>query len=158
MGRGEKIMKQNPNILILGEHAEEVNKIAKLLTAQKKYQVYAAYLADDALEIIRKENKGLGKLFRERIKLVVFEGEMPGGLGILKRLKKIDPDLRTIIISSQVQMGYWLDAYLECGSIAYLALPLNEDELVWTIEMFFQGREGLVKTFTFRDISMRGMR
>ena len=145
-----------PSLLVFGEDPDEVIKVANILDSSKKYQIYVAYSPGEAAAIIKKQNRGFFKLSKNKVKLLIFGSNMPEGFEFLKQIVKIAPDLRTIIISPDVQMNYWLDAYLNYKAITYLSKSFKEDELIWTVDAFFQGKEDLIKSWTFRDISMMG--
>jgi DNA-binding NarL/FixJ family response regulator len=134
-----------PHILVYGVQAGEVDRIVSVLSGEGKYRIHKAYFIGEALEIIKRAAVSP----RHKVKLVVFQAQMPTGIEVLKRIIEEAPDLRTVIISADSYTDCWLNAYLECNAVAYLPGPADEEELRWLVDLFFKGEERFLKNWTF---------
>jgi len=83
-------IKRHPHILIVDEITANKIKLAELL-AILKYRTYILTEEEDPLEIFEKHKSHINFLL-----LNMIRPEVPDGVQLLKRLKKIDPNSKVI--------------------------------------------------------------
>ena len=79
--------------------------------------------------------EALAKLRVERIDLLITDVSMPviDGLTLMKKAKNLYPDLKVIVVSAYDNFDYVKTA-LRNGAENYLLKPLNQDELIETLQ------------------------
>lgn len=71
---------------------------------------------------------------RHRVDIVITDIRMPklDGIGLIKRIKQLDPDTKHIILSGHDDFSYTKES-IKLGIENYLLKPINEDELSSTL-------------------------
>jgi two-component system response regulator YesN len=95
--------------------------------------------------------EALAKLRVERIDLLITDVSMPviDGLTLMKKAKNLYPDLKVIVVSAYDNFDYVKTA-LRNGAENYLLKPLNQDELIETLQKTVENIENdsLSKLYT----------
>jgi DNA-binding response OmpR family regulator len=135
-------MAKKPLIMIVEDEKDVADSIGQPIKSTNKYDVVIVYSAKDALKQISKTGTfmGIGSI---PIRLILLDIKMPemDGLQFLSELRKEHPpdSVGVIIISA------WEDkekfAKAREGSVAgYLIKPFNNDDLLFAIDRFFEGK------------------
>ncbi len=92
------------------------------------------------VDIAESAEKSLNKVKNGKFNIALIDIILPDmdGVSLLASLKKIDPDLRCIIITGYASIETAIGA-LNKGASAYLTKPLNMDEVLATIKEIFEG-------------------
>jgi DNA-binding NtrC family response regulator len=137
-------------VVLVVEQKEEIReKLAQILAKQKEYTV----LIETSSKQIRDKYKEIIKNAAQIVLLVdiiiddVIDNEI-GGVNLIQELKKINPDLRGLIISSiKGAKNFTADAInlvtlnIRKGAFDYLAWPFSETELLKKLELAFDQNE-----------------
>ena len=92
------------------------------------------------VDIAESAKKSIDKVKDNKFHIVFIDIILPDmdGVSLLASLKKIDPDIRFIIITGYASLETSIGA-LNKGASAYLTKPLNMDEVISTIRKIFNG-------------------
>lgn len=140
----------NPLIMVVDDEVDVANSIAHVIEDTKKYEVITAYSAKEALEQLAK-NKVLFGLGGNRIRLVVLDIKMPemDGLQFLEKIRKEHgEDIGVTMLTAWEDEEKW-DRATAGFVVNYIKKPFKSDELVSTIDSFFEGKEGKMVLETF---------
>jgi CheY-like chemotaxis protein len=140
----------NPLIMVVDDEVDVANSIAHVIEDTKKYEVITAYSAKEALEQLAK-NKVLFGLGGNRIRLVVLDIKMPemDGLQFLEKIRKeYGEDIGVTMLTAWEDEEKW-DRATAGFVVNYIKKPFKSDELVSTIDRFFEGKEGKMVLETF---------
>jgi CheY-like chemotaxis protein len=87
-----------------------------------------------AVELAASGEEALEKLAERRFAAAVLDLQLPGlhGLEVLRRARELRPELRVVILSAHTEQANVLQA-LRLGAFDYLAKPLHEEELVFSV-------------------------
>jgi DNA-binding response OmpR family regulator len=90
--------------------------------------------AGHAVELAASGEQALDKLAERSFGAVVLDLQLPGmhGLEVLRRARELRPELRVVILSAHTEQVNVLQA-LRLGAFDYLAKPLHEEELVFSV-------------------------
>ncbi len=119
---------KNRNILIVDDD-ENISTSLGLIFKKKGHVVD---IADSAEKSINRVKNG-------KFNIALIDVILPDidGVSLLASLKKIDPDLRGIIITGYASIETAIGA-LNKGASAYLTKPLNMDEVIATVNEIFE--------------------
>jgi len=120
----------NNKILIVDDESD-VRNILNIFVTQNGYEALLAKNAEEAIEILSKDN----------IDLVISDIKMPGlnGIELLKFIKKNWKDIEVIIITGYQSLSTAKDA-LHWGAYDYISKPLDINKVLNIIQRAFQGR------------------
>jgi len=112
---------------------DDQNGIRVLLTevfGSEGYRTYQASNGRLALEIVRKEKPDI----------VLLDMKIPGmdGLEILKQIKKIDADVKVIMMTAYGELDTIKEA-TECGALMHFTKPFDIDELRMAVRSVLRG-------------------
>jgi signal transduction histidine kinase len=124
----ENLSEINHNLLVIDDEVE----ITKSLFRQfrKKYNVFVANSADEAMPILEKED----------IQVVLSDQRMPGttGIGFFRAIKNKYPDALKLILTGYSDIEAVITAINEGQVFRYLTKPWNPAELNMAIEEAFE--------------------
>lgn len=85
---------------------------------------YAVILSDDPV-------KALEIMSHEKVDLIVADQRMPqiSGIEFLKKAKKLNQEVKSIILTAYGDLDTIIAAYGECGVYKFLSKPWNNDEI-----------------------------
>ncbi|MDR1166770.1 MAG: sigma-54 dependent transcriptional regulator [Deltaproteobacteria bacterium] len=114
----------NPHILIVDDE-EHIRKIMSIMLKKKGYACETAASGEEAL----------GKFQEASFDAVITDLKMPGvdGLGLLSRLKELEPDIIVIVVTAFATMETAILA-MKAGAYDYISKPFNEEEIVLVLE------------------------
>jgi PAS domain S-box-containing protein len=103
-----------------------VRDVARTVLERTGFQVVSAEDGEEALEIYRREGRG--------IDLVLLDYIMPrmNGVQVLKELQQLDPDV-CVLFSSGYHTDHEVDQLLAAGGRGFVAKPYRPQDLVQTI-------------------------
>ena len=89
------------------------------------YKIFQASNGKQALDIVK----------MRRPDLVLLDIKIPGidGIEILKRMKKIVPDIKVIIMTAYGELNM-IEEAMELGAITYFAKPFDIEEMRYTVK------------------------
>lgn len=120
-----KIVKGTGHILVMDDD-ESIRKALQRLLEEFGYQVESAAEGKTAVKLFRKALTA-GKPFKAAILDLTIPGGM-GGVETLERLRKIDPEIRSIVTSGHANAPV-IAQYKEYGFRGRLAKPFQVEEL-----------------------------
>jgi two-component system response regulator AtoC len=139
-----------PTIMVVDDEVDVANAIANTIRDTGRYQVLTANSGKEALEKLAK-NKILFGLGGNRIHLVLLDIKMPemDGLTLLENIRKdFGEDIGIAMLTAWEDEEKWNRA--TAGYVVnYIRKPFKAEELLGTIDKFFEGDEGnlVMKTF-----------
>lgn len=118
---------------------DDQNGIRVLLTEVFNSEGYKTYQASNgmlALEIVKKDKPDL----------VLLDMKIPGmdGLEILKRIKKIDPDVKVIMMTAYGELDMIKEA-TESGALMHFTKPFDIDELRTAVHAELRGGPSITR-------------
>ena len=116
------------NILIVDDDKSIASSLGLIIT-KSGYNVDIAESAERAINIVKN-----GKFNIALIDIILPDKD---GVSLLASLKKIDPDLRGIVITGYASIETAIGA-LNRGASAYLTKPLHMDEVLATVNEIFE--------------------
>jgi len=139
-----------PIILAVDDETEIANIITENIQSTGRYDVITAYSAIEALKELNK-NKTLWGLGANKVSLIISDIKMPemDGLEFLERVRKdYGENIGVIMLTAWEDEEKW-DRATAGFVINYIKKPYKRDELIKTIDSFFEGKEGelVLKTF-----------
>jgi CheY-like chemotaxis protein len=139
-----------PVVMVVDDEVDVANSIANVIKDTSRYEVITAYAAKDALEQLNK-NKVFFGLGGNRIRLVLLDIKMPemDGLQLLERIRKdYGEDIGISMLTAWEDEEKW-DRATSGFVVNYIKKPFKTDELVGTIDKYFEGKEGKMVLETF---------
>lgn len=139
-----------PLIMVVDDEVDVANSIANTIKDFKRYEVITAYSAKEALEHLKK-NKAFMGLGGNRIRLIFLDIKMPemDGLQALEKIRKnFGEDIGISMLTAWEDEEKW-DRATSGFVINYIKKPFKSEELIATINSFFEGKEEkmVIKTF-----------
>lgn len=118
------------NILLVDDKESVLESLQELFSRK-------GYTVDTAQDV----SEALRKIDKRPFELIVSDVRMPGlsGLDLLKEVKKKNTDTRVIIITAYGQIAEAVSA-IKQGAYDYLAKPLDDDTLLFAVEMALRER------------------
>lgn len=139
-----------PVVMVVDDEVDVANSIANVIRDTSRYEVLTAYSAKDALEQLSK-NKVFFGLGGNRIRLVLLDIKMPGmdGLQLLERVRKdYGEDIGVAMLTAWEDEDKW-DRATSGFVVNYIKKPFQTDDLINTIDSYFEGKEGKMVLDTF---------
>jgi CheY-like chemotaxis protein len=140
----------NPLIMVVDDEVDVANSIANVIRDTKRFEVVTAFSAKEALEQLEK-NKVFFGLGGNRIRLIFLDIKMPemDGLQFLEKLRKnYGEDIGVSMLTAWEDEEKW-DRATSGFVVNYIKKPFRSEELISTIEKYFEGKEGKMVLDTF---------
>lgn len=139
-----------PLIMVVDDEIDVANSIADTIKDTKRYEVITAYSAKQALEHLKKNKVFMG-LGGNRIRLILLDIKMPemDGLQALEKIRKdFGEDIGISMLTAWEDEEKW-DRATSGFVINYIKKPFKSEELIATLDNFFEGKEEkmVLKTF-----------
>ena len=117
-------MPEGKKILIVDDDRDIVKIITTMLEG-KEWDISVAYSGTEALENVT----------ANRPEIILLDIMMPemNGIEVLKKIRKIDPEARIIMITAFGDVESYLDS-MELGAYEYINKPFETEELLGMIE------------------------
>jgi CheY-like chemotaxis protein len=128
--------------MVVDDEIDVANAIANTIKDTGRYEVVAAYSADEAIAQLTK-NKILFGLGGNRIRLIFLDIKMPqvDGLQLLKKIRKnYGEDIGISMLTAWEDEEKW-DKATAGFVVNYIKKPFKADELISTIDKFFEGQD-----------------
>jgi two-component system response regulator (stage 0 sporulation protein F) len=108
---------------------DDQNGIRMLLSevfSSEGYQTFQAYNGNSAIEIVKQDVADL----------VLLDMKIPGmdGVEILKRIKKINPDIKVIMMTAYGELDMLREA-VESGALMHFTKPFDIDALLYAVNL-----------------------
>ncbi|OGC36960.1 hypothetical protein A2311_04840 [candidate division WOR-1 bacterium RIFOXYB2_FULL_48_7] len=139
-----------PLVMVVDDEKEVANVIAQTISETGRYDVVTVYSAKDALQALAKHKRLLG-LAGNSIRLIFLDIKMPemDGLQFLERVRKdYGEDIGICMLTAWEDEEKW-DRATSGFVVNYLKKPFKKEELIRTLDRFFEGREGELVLDTF---------
>lgn len=139
-----------PLVMVVDDEIDVANSISKTVKDTKRYEVVTAYSAQEALENLKK-NKVFFGLGGNRIRLILLDIKMPGmdGLQFLEKIRSdFGEDIGVSMLTAWEDAEKW-DRATSGFVINYIKKPFTSEELVSTIDAYFEGQEDKMVMNTF---------
>jgi DNA-binding NtrC family response regulator len=122
---GKQKVITNPASILIVDDEEHIRRIMRIMLSKRGYVCATAASGEEALALIKKES----------FDAVFTDLKMPGldGLGLLAKLKEMDPDIVVIVLTAFASMETAILA-MKAGAYDYISKPFNEDEIVIVLE------------------------
>ncbi|MFC1510772.1 response regulator [Candidatus Margulisiibacteriota bacterium] len=139
-----------PIVMVVDDEADVANTISNTIRDEDKYDVLTAYSAKEALEHLKK-NKIMMGLGGNRIRFVFLDIKMPDmdGLQLLEKIRKeFGEDIGISMLTAWEDDEKWERA--TSGFVVnYVKKPFKSEDLLSTLDKFFEGKEGKMVLDTF---------
>lgn len=132
----------NPVIMVVDDEVDVANAITNILKDTNKYEVVTCYSAKEALEQLG-SHKVLFGLGGNRIRLIFLDIKMPevDGLALLHQIRHdFGEDIGISMLTAWEDAEKW-DKATAGFVVNYIKKPFKSDELLATVEKFFEGFE-----------------
>jgi two-component system response regulator (stage 0 sporulation protein F) len=108
---------------------DDQNGIRMLLSevfSNEGYQTFQAYNGNSAIEIVKQDVPDL----------VLLDMKIPGmdGVEILKHIKKINPDIKVIMMTAYGELDMLREA-VESGALMHFTKPFDIDALLYAVNL-----------------------
>jgi CheY-like chemotaxis protein len=140
----------NPLIMVVDDEVDVANSIANVIRDTKRFEVVTAFSAKEALELLEK-NKVFFGLGGNRIRLIFLDIKMPemDGLQFLEKLRKnYGEDIGVSMLTAWEDEEKW-DRATSGFVVNYIKKPFRSEDLISTIDKYFEGKEGKMVLDTF---------
>jgi len=140
----------NSTIMVVDDEVDVANSIANIIKDTKRYDVLVAYSAKEAFENLEK-NKVFFGLGGNRIRLILLDIKMPemDGLQFLEKLRKeFGEDIGVSMLTAWEDEEKW-DRATSGFVVNYIKKPFKAEDLITTIDKFFEGQESKMILETF---------
>src|SRR3989339_187145 len=140
----------NPIIMVVDDEVDVANVISDTIRDTGKYEVLTAYSAKDALDKLNKNRSFLG-LGGNQIRLIFLDIKMPemDGLQLLEKIRRdYGEDIGISMLTAWEDEEKWEKA-TSGFVINYIKKPFKTEDLLMTIEKFFEGDETKMVLNTF---------
>ena len=140
----------NPLIMVVDDEPDVANSITNTIKDTGRYEVLTAYSAKEALQYLSKHKVLLG-LGGNRIRLILLDIKMPemDGLQFLEKVRKdYGEDIGVSMLTAWEDEEKW-DRATSGFVINYIKKPFKADELISTIDGYFEGKETSMIINTF---------
>ncbi|MFH1387285.1 MAG: response regulator [bacterium] len=140
----------NPLVMVVDDEVDVANAIANTIKDTKRYDVVVANSAKDGLNLLAKNKVFLG-LGGNKIRLILLDIKMPemDGLQFLEKVRKdYGEDIGVSMLTAWEDEEKW-DKATSGFVINYIKKPFKGEELITTVDGFFEGREGKMVLDTF---------
>lgn len=140
----------NPLVMVVDDEVDVANSIANVIKDTKRYEVITAYSAKEALEHLAK-NKVFFGMGGNRVRLILLDIKMPemDGLQLLDKIRKdYGEDIGISMLTAWEDEEKW-DRATSGFVINYIKKPFKAEELISTIDNFFEGKDTKMVLDTF---------
>lgn len=140
----------NPLVMVVDDEVDVANSIANVIKDTKRYGVVTAYSAKEALEHLSK-NKVFFGMGGNHIRLILLDIKMPemDGLQLLEKVRKdYGEDIGIAMLTAWEDEEKW-DRATAGFVVNYIKKPFKSDELISTIDKFFEGKDTKMVLDTF---------
>lgn len=123
----------NEKILII-DREPDILKTLETLLRKEGYQVRSVSGGDEAVDTFKSEP----------FDLVIMDINMPvtRGLKVLRKMKKLDEDIKVIVLTGSVSIDNAVQALRHNGAFDFLTKPLKSlDELTTTVKQALEKRK-----------------
>jgi len=139
-----------PLVMVVDDEVDLANSIAEIIRRTNRYEAITAYSAKEALEHLAK-NKILFGFGGNKIGMILLDIKMPGmdGLQLLEKIRKeYGEDIGISMVTAYEDMEKW-DRATAGFVVNYITKPFDPEELIKTIDRFFEGKETEMVVETF---------
>jgi len=139
-----------PLIMVVDDELDVANAIANIIKDTNRYEVITSYSAKEALANLKKNKIMLG-LGGNRIRLILLDIKMPemDGLQLLEKIRHdFGEDIGIAMLTAWEDEDKW-DRATSGFVVNYIKKPFKSEELIATIDKFFEGKEGKMVLDTF---------
>ncbi|MFA6169155.1 MAG: response regulator [Candidatus Margulisiibacteriota bacterium] len=139
-----------PIIMVVDDEIDVANVISDTIKDSGKYEVVTAYSAKEALEKLTQHRSFLG-LGGNKIRLVFLDIKMPeiDGLQLLEKIRKdYGEDIGIAMLTAWEDEEKW-DRATSGFVINYIKKPFKSEELLATIDKYFEGKDTSMVLNTF---------
>ncbi|OGC05952.1 hypothetical protein A3H38_01750 [candidate division WOR-1 bacterium RIFCSPLOWO2_02_FULL_46_20] len=139
-----------PMIMVVDDEIDVANSITNTIKDTGRYDVITSYSAREALANLAK-NKVFFGLGGNRIHLILLDIKMPDmdGLTFLDKVRKdFGEDIGVCMLTAWEDSEKW-DRATSGFVVNYIKKPFVSEELITTIDNFFEGKEGKMILETF---------
>ena len=137
-------------IMVVDDEVDVADSIANTIKDTKRYEVVTAYSAKEALENLKKNKVFMG-IGGNRIRLILLYIKMPemDGLQFLEKIRKdFGEDIGVAMLTAWEDEEKW-DRATSGFVINYIKKPFKSEELISTIDSYFEGKEEKMVLETF---------
>ena len=121
---------EGPHQILIVDDEPDVERLVRMRMRQKiRSGLYDFYFARDGLEALRQ------LVEHPDIEIVISDINMPqmDGLTLLEQIRKVDPNIRAIIVSAYGDMKNIRTA-MRRGAVDFITKPINFDDFEETID------------------------
>ncbi len=139
-----------PLIMVVDDEVDVANSIANTIKDTNRYEVIAAYSAKEAVQSLAK-NKVMFGLGGNRVHFIFLDIKMPevDGLQLLDRIRKdFGEDIGVSMLTAWEDEDKW-DKATSGFVVNYIKKPFHAEELIATLDNFFEGKEEKMVIDTF---------
>ncbi len=118
-------------ILLVDDDLQVLRQLRRVLEIEGEFNVITANSAEEGLDLIK----------NQPIKLVISDQKMEPGMGgveFLAKVKEINPDILTAILSAYSEPELILKSVNDSGAFQYMVKPWNDDELIMKVDQCLQ--------------------
>ena len=137
-------------VMVVDDEVDVANAIANTIKDTDRYEVVTSYSAKEALENLKKNKVFMG-LGGNRIRFILLDIKMPdmSGLEFLGVIRKdFGEDIGVSMLTAWEDEDKW-DQATSGYVVNYIKKPFKSEELIKTLDEFFEGDEAkmVMKTF-----------
>jgi len=139
-----------PLVMVVDDEIDVANSIAKVILDSKRYDVITAYSAKEALEQLGKHKIFFG-IGGNHIRMILLDIKMPemDGLQFLEKVRKeFGEDIGVSMLTAWEDEEKW-DRATSGFVVNYIKKPFKAEELISTLDKFFEGKETKMVFDTF---------
>jgi DNA-binding NtrC family response regulator len=132
----------NGRILLVDDEADMLTLLSRIIKEETAHQVTMENDPQKALALFK---PGL-------FDLVFLDLKMPGmsGIELLRRIKKIQPDISVVILTAYASIETAVEAIRE-GAFEYITKPFERERILLTIAKVFQWRSMVSENISLRE-------
>ncbi|MFA6169676.1 MAG: response regulator [Candidatus Margulisiibacteriota bacterium] len=141
---------EKPLILTIDDEQRIADNIAELIKRTDRYDAVAVYSAKDGFDFLAKNKKFLG-LGGNKVKCILLDIKMPemDGLQFLTKLRKEYGDSIGVVMLTAWEDNEKWDKATSGFVVSYLKKPFKAEELVSTLDRYFDGEATRMTLETF---------
>ena len=137
-------------VMVVDDEVDVADSIANTIKDSEKYEVLTAYTPKEALELLSKHKVFFG-LGGNKIRFVFLDIKMPemDGLTFLEKVRnEFGEDIGISMLTAWEDADKW-DRATSGFVVNYIKKPFKSEELISTLDNFFEGKEGKMVLDTF---------
>lgn len=141
---------EKPLILTIDDEQRIADNISELIKRTDRYDAIAVYSAKDGFDVLAKNKKFFG-LGGNKVKCILLDIKMPemDGLQFLAKLRKEYGDSVGVIMLTAWEDNEKWDKATSGFVVSYLKKPFKAEELVSTLDRYFDGEATRMTLETF---------